>query len=146
MTHKYTRETVAALPDDRLAALLANARRLGAGDVIALCEEEQAARRYGTELPREVAAKLEAALQAYEAIKAQEKGQRRFRAARTRNAIARSGLKTAVQNIVMRGASMGYATLPPELTFEHIICEHPDCFDAAVVDAAIVRLKARPRS
>jgi hypothetical protein len=57
MTHQYTREAVAALTDDRLAALLANARRLGAAEVIALCEEEQAARWYGSELPREVAAK-----------------------------------------------------------------------------------------
>ncbi|MER8622892.1 hypothetical protein [Mesorhizobium sp. M1143] len=140
MKHSYTPEKIAAMTDAGLKNLLGNARRLGAEDVVKMCEEEGAKRRYGGELPAEVSAKLEAALSAYESLKAREKGQKSFRASRTRNAISRNGLKSAVENIVMRGASMGFATLPAELTFEHAILTYPQCFPEAVVEVARNRL------
>ena len=140
MKHEYTPERIAGLKDAGLTNLLQNARRLGAEDVVSMCEEEMASRRYGGDLPPHVSAKLEAALKAYEQIKAEEKGQQSFRASRTRNAIKRSGLKVAVENIIMRGASMGYATLPPELTFEFIVLQNPELFPEAVVNVSRERL------
>ncbi len=140
MKHSYNPQKIAAMKDAGLKNLLENARRLGAEDVAAMCAEEMAARRYGGDLPPQVPAKLEAALKAYEQIKAQEKGQKSFRASRTRNAITRSGLKVAVENIIMRGASMGYETLPRELTFEYIVLQNPACFPEAVVNVSRERL------
>lgn len=145
MKHNYTPEKIAATTDAGLKNLLENARRLGVEDVVSMCEEEMATRRYGGDLPSYVSAKLETALKAYEQIKAEEKGQQSFRASRTRNAIKRSGLKVAVENIIMRGASMGYAALPPELTFEYIVVQNPECFPEAVVNVSLERLSKASR-
>lgn len=80
MKHSYTPQKIAAMTDAGLKNLLENGRRLGAEDVASMCEEEMATRRYGGDLPSHVSAKLETALKAYEQIKAEEKGQRSFRA------------------------------------------------------------------
>ena len=141
MKHSYTPEGLRSKTDQQLQNLLANARRLDAQDVVQMVQEELAQRIYGDDLPKAVSAKLEAAIVAYEKSKAEEKGTKNFRATRTRQALARHGMKAAVERIVTKGESMGFHALPFESTFERVILDHVEHFSSQAVEAAKARQK-----
>ena len=128
LKHSFTPDSLTPRTPKQLQQLLANAQRLGAGDVVLMVREEIAFRLYGDDLPKEIAARLEASLQDYERLKAAETGQRVYKASRVRLAIRKGGLKLTVESLVQKKDTQGFAALPFAQSFEAVILDYPDAF------------------
>ncbi len=125
-----------------LQQIMQNASERGAGDVV-----DAAFRRLCTVKPSAEPGTLEHAVwRSIFALEEALKLERRKTTllARTRQKIKRDGEQKTVSDLVLKGASAGFAMLMergmPELTFEAVALQFPGRFDERVLDAARTRL------
>lgn len=142
LKHSFTPESLTPKTPLQLRHLLANALRLQAEDVVLMVQEEMALRLYGPDLPKEIAARLEASLQEFERLKAAELDQRGYKALRARQAIRKGGLKAVVEGLVQKKDGLGLQALPFAQSFEAVILDYPEQFSESAVAAAQERRAA----
>ena len=138
------------LTPEQLRTLIVNADRLGDRDLSArafkqLCAVQPAA-AVDDGLPADDAVRIAfwKALFAAEELRTAANG-RTTRLSRTRDKARRDGIIATMQAMALKPQpSDGFRILlaggHPEFTYEHIICEHPERFNAEVVKAARLRL------
>ena len=141
---------VLKLTPEQLRILIKNADRLGDRDLSTrafkqLCAVQPAA-AVDDGLPTDDAVRIAfwQALFAAEELRTVANG-KTTRLSRTRDKAKRDGIIATMQAMALKAQpSEGFRILlkggHPEFTYEHIICEHADRFDAATVRAARLRL------
>ena len=128
---------------EKLQQIMENARRQGVAEVW-----EAAFRRLCAIKPSAQPGTLEHAVwQSIYALEEVLKDERKKTTllARTRQKISRDGEQKTVRDLVLKGASAGFAMLiergMSDLTFEALALEFPERFDANVLQAARTRLE-----
>ena len=135
-----------------VTGMLANARRLLAGDAAALAMVEAAAAQRlrvlaGEEPGGPLAAEWEAMLQRYEALRAAA-GEKSLWANRTRQLRLRHGVIVAIERLVAGKDVAGFRALvdggAPEATAEAMVLDHPALFGDGIALLARAKLPRRP--